>query len=123
MEPGVRSTAISRSFLWTADPPFTQEGGEAMSEIMQIEWHSRDDKPDFFDGDQYLVIVGVVDDSFGKRREYSEFSVVTIKCDEGFFGIECEGEPWGWEWDSVEYWAKLKSCYPPSFAAKEAASR
>lgn len=61
---------------------------------------------EFTDGDQYLVAVPVKD-RFGKKWHY-EYSIVTIRCDSGFFGLTCNDEPWGWDWDDVSFYIPLK---------------
>lgn len=81
-------------------------------------WQPADneDAPEHYqDGDQFLVAVPVMWKS-GMRQHAShdknakwfyEYSVVTVQCDEHFFGLTCNGEAWGWEWSDVEWWMNL----------------
>lgn len=61
-----------------------------------MDWKSAKGVP-LYDGDSYLVAVALRN---RKTQEcFWEYSVVQITED----GIECEGSPWGWDWDEVEY--------------------
>lgn len=35
-------------------------------------------------------------------------SVVSVRCDEDYFSLECEDEPWGWSDEDVTFWIKLE---------------
>jgi len=59
------------------------------------------------DGTQILVAVPVC--SRGESWYY-EFSVVVIRCDEGYFEIETsDGDAWGWDLDSIDFYVELGS--------------
>lgn len=38
---------------------------------------------------------------------YYEINVVTVKCDEHFFTVECNDEAWGWELSDVEFFVVI----------------
>lgn len=58
------------------------------------------------DGTQFLAAVPV--QSRHARGKWSyEYSIVTVKCDEHFFELECEGESWGWSLDDVDFFIVL----------------
>ena len=59
----------------------------------------------FQDGEQWLVAVPV---RHTPRPGWSyELSVVTICCDEHYFAVKCDGEPWGWELSDVDFGVRL----------------
>lgn len=72
-----------------------------------VKWMHRKQHPDQFeDGSQYLVAVQIVSE---RTPPYEwEYSVITIKADEGRFDIECNGESWGWLWEDVEFYIPLR---------------
>lgn len=84
----------------------TTAGTETPREpVIALPWKRREDHPDSFtDGDQYLVAVAVI---YHGGPAYWEYSVITIKCDEESFGIDCNDEPWGWGWDDAEHYIRL----------------
>jgi hypothetical protein len=59
----------------------------------------------FHDGEQWLMAVAV------KHRHTPgwsyELSVVTMCCDEDYFAIQCDGEPWGWSIEDVDFGVRL----------------
>lgn len=71
-----------------------------------IEWHDATGVLIWEDGTQILTVVECRDTRRGSRI-YSAFDVVTIRCDEGYFELECNGEPWGWDYDDIGKFALL----------------
>lgn len=70
-----------------------------------MSWKRREEHPELFEnGDQYLVAVHCGPNGGPYRWEYA---VVRVDCDEGRFALNVDGEPWGWEWDDVEFYARL----------------
>lgn len=70
-------------------------------------WQSMDTKRLWNDGTQIIVAVPVCQGADGSDWYY-EFSVVVIRCDEGYFEVETsEGDAWGWDLDSVDFYAIL----------------
>lgn len=65
-------------------------------------------KPDqvFYDGEQWLMAVPVRNRHTPGQWHY-EFSIVTMCCDEEYFAMEVEGDPWGWELESVDFGIRL----------------
>jgi hypothetical protein len=61
-------------------------------------------KPDtvFYDGEQWLMAVPVRNRWAPGKWNY-EFSVVKMCCDEEHFAMEVEGDPWGWDLESVDF--------------------
>jgi hypothetical protein len=74
-------------------------------EIGQWTWQ-QSHGPEFTDGDQYLV-AAPVKDRFGKKWHWA-YSVITVHVDEDYFAVRCEDESWGWDWDDVSFYIKLK---------------
>lgn len=71
-------------------------------------WQQIDPKRLWNDGTQILVAVPVSDARWTKRGWYYEYSVVVIRCDEDFFDIETpDGDAWGWDLDSVDFYVIL----------------
>lgn len=71
-------------------------------------WQEMDTKRLWGDGTQILVAVPVCDTRHPAEDWYYEFSIVVIKCDEGFFGLETpDGDAWAWDLDSVDYYVIL----------------
>lgn len=60
------------------------------------------------DGTQILVAVPIV----GNKDWYYEYSVLTIKCDEYYFELECDDGPWGWEWTDIDFYVQLSGAKP-----------
>lgn len=60
------------------------------------------------DGTQLLVAVPIV----GVTDWYYEYSVVEIKCDEGYFELECNDDPWGWTWHDIDFYIQLSGAKP-----------
>lgn len=75
----------------------------------------------FVDGNQYLMAVRVCHSEDKKmrlplnqrERQWWDFAVVTARVDEDYFALECEGEPWGWDWDSVEWFVEMSQVALP----------
>lgn len=65
-------------------------------------------KPDatYCDGEQWLMAVPVCNESARDGWDY-ELAVVTIRCDDDYFCVECEGDLWGWEIDDVDFGVRL----------------
>lgn len=73
-----------------------------------IGWQQVDNKRLWNDGTQILAAVPVHDDRWPTVGWLYEFSVVVIRCDEGLFELETpDGDPWGWDLDSIDYYAIL----------------
>lgn len=71
-------------------------------------WTPRGDDSQFDleDGDQVLVAVKCVEDG-PIKREYWEYAVLTLSCDEDHTSWTCNGEAWCWDWEDVEYFITL----------------
>ena len=62
----------------------------------------------FADGEQWLMAVAIYSPhSAHPAGWFYELSVVTIRCDEAYFSIDCEDEPWGWDLESVDFGVRL----------------
>ena len=66
-------------------------------------WLPMDLERGWEDGTQLLVAVPI--DS--KPKWIYELNVVTIKCDEHFFELKCNDEPWGWTMEDVDFFIVL----------------
>lgn len=62
------------------------------------------------DGTRLLVAVPIV----GVTDWYYEYSVIEIKCDEDDFELECNGDPWGWSWEDIDFYIQLSGAKPLS---------
>lgn len=83
-----------------APPKEARHGAEADG------WRPRSDHPKLFeDGETMLVAVPVR--HRGKTLWAWELSLITIECDEGYFGIRCNDDTWGWSWEDVEYYMSV----------------
>jgi hypothetical protein len=70
------------------------------------DWH-------WYDCDTILAAVPVMRDSNNKHLGWLyEFSVVKFRCDEDYFAVHCEGEPWGWSHDDIELFVLIRSDGP-----------
>ena len=68
-------------------------------------WKKREEhNGEFGDGDQYLVAVPV---STRGGAHYYEYSVITWDCDEEGAVAQCNGESWGWDWESVDFYIEM----------------
>jgi hypothetical protein len=69
-------------------------------------WKAVDPKRLLEDGTQILAAVPIC----GRGETwYYEFSVVVIRCDEGYFELETSyGDAWGWDLDSIDFYVELK---------------
>jgi hypothetical protein len=76
-------------------------------------WQPMDVKRSWTDGTQLLVAVPVQSKIRNSRMRavddwFYEFSVIVIRCDEGYFEIEtADGDSWGWDLDSVDFYVIL----------------
>jgi len=77
-------------------------------------WQEVDKKRLWEDGTQIIVAVPICGRTeVATRRDldvwYYEFSVVVIRCDEGYFELETsDGDAWGWCLDDVDFYAEMK---------------
>lgn len=62
------------------------------------------------DGTQLLVAVPIV----GDGNWYYEYNVIEIQCDEDYFNLECNGDPWGWLWEDIDFYIQLSGAKPLS---------
>lgn len=84
---------------------------ELIKPDVPLPWQPRESHPELFeDGSQYLVALQV---RYDGGPCYWEYSVVRIKCD-GYFIVECNDEPWGWEWPDVEFFVPLRGSVRPA---------
>jgi hypothetical protein len=78
-----------------------------------VGWQAMDTKRLWNDCTQLLVAVPVQSRIRNSRMRavddwFYEFSVVVIRCDEDFFDIETtDGDAWGWDLDSVDFYVIL----------------
>ena len=78
-----------------------------------VGWQPMDPKRLWNDCAQLLVAVPVNSRIRNSRMRavddwFYEFSVIVIRCDEDFFDIEtADGDAWGWDLDSVDFYAIL----------------
>lgn len=80
-------------------------GNETREPVIALPWKPREQHPRlFYDGDQYLVALQV---SYRGGPAYWEYAVIRVRCDEDYFSLELDGEPWGWEWEAVEFYIRL----------------
>jgi hypothetical protein len=76
-------------------------------------WQPMDVKRSWTDGTQLLVAVPVQSGIRNSRMRavdhwFYEFSVIVIRCDEDYFEIEtADGDAWGWDLDSVDFYVIL----------------
>lgn len=75
--------------------------------LQGIDWQEMHNQG-WYDGDALLVAVPMRDSS----GDWSyELSVITICCDEDYFRIECDGEPWSNDgvplWETVDFYVQL----------------
>ena len=85
-----------------------------------LDWQPMGPEEQFYDGDSLLVAVAVcwpkgrVGRSCVKQITqnnkdwYYELSVITVSCDEHYFAVVCNDEPWGWELSDVEFFVRIK---------------
>jgi len=77
------------------------------------DWQPMDVKRLWTDGTQLLVAVPVQSRIRNSRMRavddwFYEFSVIVIRCDEGYFEIEtADGDAWGWDLESVDFYVIL----------------
>lgn len=72
-----------------------------------LDWKKPTEDQLWGDGTQILAAVPVIDRR--TNRSYVEFSVVTIRCDEGYFAVECNGDPWGWDYTDIAMYVLLST--------------
>ena len=72
----------------------------------ELKWHDAIPGLIWDDGTQILTAVECCDHR-DTTRTWIEYDVVTIRCDEYYFSLECNNEPWGWEYDSIVQFALL----------------
>jgi hypothetical protein len=78
-----------------------------------VGWQPMDTKRLWNDCTQLLVAVPVHSRIRNSRMRavddwFYEFSVIVIRCDEDFFDIEtADGNGWGWDLESVDFYAIL----------------
>jgi len=76
-------------------------------------WQPMDTKRLWTDGTQLLVAVPVNSRIRNSRMRavddwFYEYSVIVIRCDEDYFDIEtADGDDWGWDLDSVDFYVIL----------------
>jgi len=108
----------------------------AMAEIERLEaatanlsWRPRNEHGGTFsDGEQMLVAVPCCDHG-DRAKRWWEVVVIVARCDEDEDGdVRCEfeldGNPWGWEWEDVEWWmpmSDIKAGLPDVREAADAA--
>lgn len=73
--------------------------------LAELKWREPSLDQLWQDGTQILAAVRMRDSRW--NRECWEYSVVTIHADEGRFDLECNNEPWGWDYDSIHYFVVL----------------
>lgn len=75
--------------------------------VSGLKWEKPEPDQYWEDCTQILAAVPVIDRR--TNRSYVEFSVVTIRCDEGYFNLECNGEPWGWDYSDIALFVFLST--------------
>lgn len=76
--------------------------------LQGLEWMVIDPQQEWIDGTAILVAVPVCDRWAKSNDDWSyEISVVNIHCDEHYFSLTCQGEPWGWELSEVDFYVEL----------------
>jgi len=81
---------------------------------MLIRWRLSSEHGELFtDGERMLVAVPCCD---SKQTDITWWDIcaIVIHCDEGQFDITAQGEPWGWDWDDVEWWVPIAEIEPGS---------
>lgn len=76
-----------------------------------VTWRKAEPSQQFYDNDQLLVAVPVKCRHGGK--DYWEYSVVIVACDEEHFSMNTHDGGWGWEWSDVEWWIPFSSLTLP----------
>jgi hypothetical protein len=80
--------------------------------MSQFNWKRPSNIPGgLWDGDQFLAAVKVC--SSDKSKEWWEYSVITIHCDEHYFNITEGGECWGWDFSDIEWLIPIKEIAVP----------
>jgi len=77
--------------------------------LRALDWKPMPSYPDneWWDGQVLLVSLPICDDK-DRRKWWYEFHVVTIECDEDYFKVKLDGEPWGWELDDADYYVVIR---------------
>lgn len=86
-----------------------------LPEVLQsLPWEVPTEYDLFYDGDHVLAAVPVI--GTGARRGCGkpdgwryEIAVVRIECDEDYFDVSLDGEPWGWGWGDVDFYVRLSA--------------
>ena len=77
----------------------------ALVPVAGMKWREPSLNQKWYDGTQILAAVLVRDSRWDKT--YWEYSVVTINADDGRFDLECNGDPWGWDYASIQWFILL----------------
>lgn len=76
--------------------------------LADLNWKVPSEDAVYEDGDEYLVAVGVCDRTDYATTWHYEFAVVTIKCDENYFRLECDDETWCWELEDIDAMVRIR---------------
>ena len=82
--------------------------------LQSLPWLEYKQSDEFCDGMQLLCAVPVcIRDGHRSLRLNAdtwryEMAVVTVRCDEHYFMVEVDGEPWGWEIYDVDFYLVLR---------------
>jgi hypothetical protein len=76
--------------------------------LQPLDWQRFENTPDtlWSDGQELLVAVPVCQRD--KEQWQYEISVIRIRCDEDYFAVTCEGDPWGWDLDDIEFYVVIR---------------
>lgn len=76
-----------------------------------LNWVANDNTKQLWgDGQELLVAVPVCTKAkYPDKGWHYEFSVVTIRCDEAYFSIECDGNSWGWHLSDADWFVMIRS--------------
>lgn len=76
--------------------------------LQSLDWKVYEPGTEHWDGQKLVVAVPVHNNRHMRKGQWVyEFSVVRIECDETFFRLTVEGDPWGWDLDSIDYYVEI----------------
>lgn len=94
-----------------SDPKMTRDYEPDPSRLRQIgQWQPLPQDAVWEDGSQLLVAVPIV----GVTDWFYEYAVIEIKCDEDYFELKCNDEPWDWSWEDIDFYVQLSGSLPVS---------
>lgn len=80
------------------------DGAKISAALQSLDWRPIDPQDERWENGTVLLVAVPIGTTDGW---YYVYSVVTIRCDEDFFAVTCEDEPWGWYLSECDWYVVI----------------